>query len=81
MTEESYSLKEVIEKNFLDLKNGMAVGFSEIKVDIKEIRDAANEAKTRSKSNTHRLNRYDKHILVIYAAIVGGIIKLVFDYL
>lgn len=78
--DESYSIKEVIEKNFTDLKTDMRAGFLEIKVDVKEVRTTADNGLKSATAANVRLDRYDKHILIIWVAIVGAIIKMASDY-
>lgn len=78
--DESYSIKEVIEKNFTDLKTDMRAGFLEIKVDVKEVRTTADNGLKSATAANVRLDRYDKHILIIWVAIIGAIVKAASDY-
>lgn len=78
--DESYSIKEVIEKNFTDLKTDMRAGFLEVKVDTKEIRTTAEDGlKSATAANT-RLDRYDKHFLIVWVALIGSAFKMVAEY-
>lgn len=76
----TYSLKEVIEKNFQELKTDMRAGFSEIKLDMKEVRQTAEDALKSATAANRRLDSYDKNIWLIWGAIVLGFVKMAFDY-
>jgi len=78
--DDGYTLKEVIEKNFADLKSEMRTGFSEIKSETKEIRHTADTAMDLSRNANRRLDTYDKHIWAIWTLILAGVVKLAFDF-
>lgn len=78
---EGYTLKEVIEKNFTDLKSEMRSGFSEVKIDVKEIRKTADDAFDSAAAANKRIDRYDKQIGLIWGLIVAALVKMIFDYI
>lgn len=77
---ESYSIKEVIEKNFTDLKTDMRAGFLEVKVDVKDVRTTADSGLKSATAANLRLDRYDKHFLIIWVALVGSAFKMIAEY-
>jgi hypothetical protein len=81
VSDDGYSLKEVIEKNFTDLKLDMRTGFSEIKVDVKEIRKTAEDADEKASAANKRLDNYDKHIMLLWGCLIAAVSKMIFDYL
>lgn len=79
--EEGYTLKEVIENNFRDMKANMSQGFGEIKIDMKEVRLTAEQAKSSADAANKRLDFYSKSLWILWTAVAAGIVKMGFDYI
>lgn len=78
---DGYTLKEVIEKNFSDMKLDMRQGFSEIKIDVKEVRLTAEQAKGSADAANKRLDIYSKSMWLLWAAVAANLVKVGFEYL
>ncbi|MCI3925168.1 hypothetical protein MO973_33655 [Paenibacillus sp. TRM 82003] len=80
------TLREVIQK-FDEVKERLIVietkmdSFREIQNELKEIRKTAEDALQSTKAAHKRLDSYDKHLFVIWGALVAGAFKMAFDWI